>query len=414
MIKPQTLKGFRDFLPEQVIARHYVIDKIRSTFERFGYDPIETPALEYASVLLGKYGDEADKLIYLFEDRGGRRLGLRYDQTVPTARLIGQYPQLPLPFKRYQIQPVWRQEKPQKGRFREFLQCDADIFAKKITPLMDAEPIAIVYFALAALGFEKIMIKVNNRQTLFLLLQKAGIPKDKRMGVIISLDKIDKIGKDGVKRELSQKLGESFPINKILDLIVNVKTPDDLQEIINNARNLGVPDKIISFSPTLARGLEYYTGVIYEALITNYQVGSVVGGGRYDKLVGTFFGQDIPGSGFSFGFDRLIEAIEQFNLLPKKTTVTKVLVTVFSTEFLPASLELTAFLRNKGVTTELYLDPTTKLDKQLKYADKKGIPYAAIIGPEEVKNNTVTIKTLKTREQKRVGRDDLIKSLGGH
>lgn len=396
MIKPQTLKGFRDFLPKEAIARQWLIGKIVEVFERFGFDPLETPAIEYEEVLLGKYGEEGDKLLYRFQDKGERNVALRYDQTVPAARVVAQYPDLPKPFKRYQIQPVWRAEKPQKGRFREFLQCDADIFGTT-SPLADAEVIALSYFVLRNIGFSDFKILYNDRS----LFQNLPLP------AIQIIDKLGKIGKDKVKEELRKN---NLPEDLVDQIEKNSPTPI-LAETIDYAVKLGVEKTALSFSPTLARGLDYYTSMIFEINIEGYDAGSVCGGGRYDKLIGMFAGFDIPATGFAFGFDRLVEAANQFNLIPKKSTSTQILVTIFSKDFINESLSLTSKLRSAGIAAEIYPDLLAKLDKQLKYADKKGILYVAIIGPDEAKNGTVTLKNLKEKKQETVLLDDLVKLL---
>lgn len=396
MITPQTLKGFRDFLPAAAMKRQYVIGKIKGVFERFGFDPLETPALEYAETLLGKYGSEADKLLYLFEDRGGRRVGLRYDQTVPAARVVAQYRQkLPKPFKRYQIQPVWRAENPQKGRFREFLQCDADIFGSD-TVLADAEVIALAANTVKTLGASRFRILLNDR-TLF-----GSIP----LPAITIIDKLNKIGEDGVKKELEEK---GFGVSLLTAIRAN-RTPPRLAQIIKNAVALGVKRASLVFTPTLARGLDYYTSTIFEIEIEGYEAGAVCGGGRYDHLIGHFTGTDVPAVGFAFGFDRLLEALEQMNLLSAGSTATTVLVTVFLEDLLPQSLALTSRLRSEGINTEVSLD-TSKLDKQLKYADRKGIPYVVIQGPEEVAKGVVRLKGMKAQTQEELPIDQVIEKL---
>lgn len=396
MIKTQTLKGFRDFLPADAIKRQFVIGKITETFETFGFDPLETPALEYAETLLGKYGDEADKLLYLFEDNGKRKVGMRYDQTVPTARVVAQYGnELTMPFKRYQIQPVWRAENTQKGRFREFLQCDADIFGEA-SFLADAEIIALLGKTLENLGFSKYKILMNDR-TLF---------GDTPLPAIGIIDKLGKIGADGVKKELNDKGFDP----KILDVISQQKPTQRLNQIISTLSQVGIKAENIAFDPTLARGLDYYTSTIVEAVIDGYDAGSVSGGGRYDKLIGQFSGRDVSAVGFAFGFDRLVEAMEQQNLLPTGQTKTQVLVTVFSRDQLSSMLSLTSALRHEGVNTEVALD-VKKLDKQLKYADRKGIPYVIIQGPEEQAKNVVKLKTMKTKEQQELTIEQLIDKL---
>lgn len=381
-IKPQTLKGFRDFLPTEARKRQYVIDTLKKVFESYGFEPFETPALEYEEVLLGKYGEEGDKLMYRFEDLGKRKVALRYDQTVPLARVIAQYEnQLPMPFKRYQIQPVWRAENTQKGRYREFLQCDIDTVGTN-SPLADSEILSVIYEAFKSLGL-KVTIKINDRA----LLAKYD-PK-----VLISIDKIKKIGKDGVIAELEQK-GISNA-KDILEEITSLQRPEEL-----NLENT-------QFDPTLVRGLDYYTGLIFEADCPDYPAGSLGGGGRYDNLIGIFAGRQIPAVGFAFGFDRIIEAMDQLELFPKDLSISKVLVTVFSENLLDKSLEISSNLRSKNINTETYLDPSAKLEKQLKYADQKGIPYAVIIGPEEVKTGKVILKDLKKRTQVSVSINEL-------
>ncbi len=396
MIKAQTLKGFRDFLPPQALHRKWIVGKIVESFELFGFDPLETPAIEYEEVLMGKYGPEADKLLYRFTDRGERNVALRYDQTVPTARVVSQYPEITKPFRRYQIQPVFRAEKPQKGRYREFLQCDADIFGIA-SPLADAEIIAVLYHVLKNIGFTSFSIRYNDR-ALFSTLAS---------GAILVVDKLDKIGKDGVRKELQEK---GYDPN-ILDTIEGNKQTDYLLSVADYAFQLGVSKDSLVFYPTLARGLEYYTSTIFEVLIDGYTAGSVCGGGRYDKLIGLFTGQDVPAVGFAFGFDRLLEATIELNIAPSFQTASTLLVSIFSPQEVSNSLTLATYSRSMGINTEIYPDPNAKMEKQLKYADKKGIPYVAIIGPEEVKNNTVTVKNLKDRSQKNISKEDLAHAL---
>lgn len=395
----QTLRGFRDFLPADAIKRQYVINKIKEVFERFGFDPLETPALEYAQTLLGKYGDEADKLLYLFEDRGGRKVGLRYDQTVPASRVVAQYQQqLPTPFKRYQIQPVWRAENPQKGRFREFLQCDADIFGSASTRA-DAEVIALVSATLGALGVPRFRILLNDR----------ALFADAPLAAITIIDKLKKIGEDGVKRELE---GKGFDSLLLTSIRANEPSPR-LAEIIENAVTLGVKRASLVFTPTLARGLDYYTRTIFEVEVEGYDTGAVCGGGRYDNLIGQFTGSDVPAVGFAFGFDRLLEALDRLNLLPGGSTATNVLVTVFSNDHLTDSLSLVSQLRASGINAEVSLD-ADKLDKQLKYADRKGIPYVIIQGPEEVSKGVVKLKDMKAKMQEELTIEEVITKISSN
>lgn len=403
MIKPQTLKGFRDFLPEQAKKRQYVINTLKGVFESFGFAPLETPALEYEEVLLGKYGEEGDKLMYRFTDNGDRKVALRYDQTVPLSRVVAQYSsELSMPFKRFQIQNVWRAENTQKGRFREFLQCDCDIVGSS-SPLSDAEVIAVAAKAVQTLGFSKFKVLVNDRTTF------AGLP----IAAIIAVDKLKKIGPEGVVNELLGKgiAKTSDEAYAMLKAIEEKHPTERLQQIFSTLETLGVSKEQFEYTPTLARGLDYYTGLIFEIEIDGYTAGSVCGGGRYDKLIGMFNGQDVPAVGFAFGFDRLIEALTEQNLFPESLQTTQVLITIFSKELQDASVELTGNLRAAGIPTELYLDDTAKMEKQLKFALTKNIPYLAIIGPEEAEKNMVTLKNLKTREQKTLSVEELIQEL---
>ncbi len=402
MIKAQTLKGFRDFLPLQMRKRQYVINILKSVFESFGFEPLETPALEYEEILLGKYGTEGDKLMYRFTDNGGRKVALRYDQTVPLARVVGQYQnRLPMPFKRYQIQPVWRAENTQKGRFREFLQCDIDTVGSA-SSLSDAEIIACILKSFEKLGFKNFKILINDR-SIFSNLSKKGTFSEKSMQIIIrAMDKLKKIGKEAVLDEMIAKGLPSEQATFALQTIEQMQPTEKLKEIFDSLSKLGINESQYEFSPTLARGLDYYTGLIFEVEVDGYTAGSVAGGGRFDKLIGMFAGKDIPAVGVAFGFDRIIEAMEELNLFPSDLNTTKVLVTVFSKELLEESIKVISRLRSKNIATELWLDPETKLEKQLKYADKKGIPYVVIIGPEEAEADKVTLKNLKNQIQEKL------------
>ncbi len=407
-IKAQTLKGFRDFLPAEANARGFVIGKIVEVFRRFGFEPLETPALEYEEVLNGKYGEEGDKLMYRFEDNGGRKVALRYDQTVPLARVVAQYPELPKPFKRYQIQPVWRAENTQKGRYREFLQCDADIVGSS-SPLADAEIIVLAARALENLGVEDYKILINDRNIWYGIKIQKPIPSDKILPVVIALDKLKKIGPEGVVKEIQSAGFSEEEAKDILEKTEIAEETDYLKSVLENVYRLGLDKSKIEFEPVLARGLNYYTSTIFEIEIEGYTVGSVGGGGRYDNLIGLYSGNEQPAVGFAFGFDRLMEAMEQLNLLPANTTSAQVLVTIFSPELLDKSLEVSSRLRSNNINTELYLDPNAKLDKQLKYADQKGIPYVVIIGPDEAAKDLVTLKNLNEKTQDTLSPEELLK-----
>lgn len=409
MQKVQTLKGFRDFLPSKMAIRNEAIARLKKVFEKYGFDELQTPSLEYQEVLSGKYGKEAEKLMYLFLDPGGRKVGLRYDLTVPLARVIATNQELPKPFKRFQIQPAWRAEKPQKGRYREFYQCDVDIVGSN-SPISDAEILAVINDSMISLGFEKFKIKINSREVLFSSMKKAGIEESEFLSIAQSIDKLDKNEKDEVEREL---LGKGLSQETIKKLFVNFENarPDNyLLTVIKYAEKLGVK-KTLEFTPTLSRGLDYYTGPIFETVVDKPKIGSITGGGRYDKLLKNLGGIDLPAVGTTIGLDRVCDVIEELNLWPNisKTNI-KVLVTVFSDEFLEKSLETATLLREKSIKTEIY-QGLSNLDKQLKYADKKEIPYVVIIGPDEIKNNLISLKDLKNETQITLPLEEVVKKL---
>jgi histidyl-tRNA synthetase len=329
--KPRVLKGFRDFLPETMRVRQFVLKKFIETFEEFGYEPLETPALEYQDVLLGKYGKESDRLVYTFKDKGGRGVGLRYDLTVPISRVLAMYKdKLVLPFKRYQVQPVFRAEKPQRGRFREFIQADFDIFGVK-TPLADAEIIAVTYQALRKIGLSDFMIKINSRRVLFKLLDGLKVEKRDQPGVLQSLDKMEKIGKEGVSKELLKKgFDENFTIS-LLEAVGKAKPDANLLEVLRLVESFGIPKKYFKFDPSLARGLDYYTGPIYETYVTKPKIGSITGGGRYDELIEQLGGPSIPATGTTIGLDRICEVLAELGILEDKVgkSSSRVLVASF-------------------------------------------------------------------------------------
>ena len=414
MIKLQTLKGFRDFLPQEARKRQYVINKLKTVFESFGFEPLETPVLEYEETLTGKYGDEGDKLMYRFEDNGKRRVAMRYDQTVPLSRVVAQYQNdLPTIFKRYQIQPVWRADKPQKGRYREFVQCDVDTIGTD-SPLADAEIIATAVRSLETLGFKKFKILINDRENLKFINENERLPEEENMMIIRAVDKLKKIGKDGVINELLTNGFSKEIAQRVMQEVETRKPTPYLLQIFEALETLGIDKNTFAFAPTLARGLDYYTGVIFEIEAEDYPVGSICGGGRYDKLIGMFAGRQISAVGCSFGFDRTIEAMEELKLFPDDlaNSSTTVLVTIFSEELKQKSLETVNKLREQNINTEIYLGEIKEknpLERQLKYADQKQIPFIAIIGPEEAEKNVITFKNMQTREQKQSTIDELIR-----
>jgi len=415
-ITPKTLKGFRDFLPLEARKRQYVINTLKEVFERYGFEPLETPVLEYEEILAGKYGDEGDQLMYRFEDNGKRRVAMRYDQTVPTARVVAQYgsasspqgaPLLPIPFKRYQIQPVWRAENTQKGRYREFVQCDIDTIGID-SALSDAEIIATAVEFCKKLGFKNFKVLINDRKVFEKLSTQA----------IITIDKLKKIGEDGVCEELVKKqiVGSTAEAKITLQELLDREPTERLIEIFKALEQLGVDQDVVEFSPTLARGLNYYTGMIFEIEVADYPVGSICGGGRYDELIGMFADRQIPAVGLALGFDRTIEAMEALGLFPTdvEKSSTQVLVTIFSEDLKQKSLEIASKLRNENINAEIYLGEIKEknaLEKQLKYADAKAIPYVIILGQKEIEKNSLTLRNMQTREQEEGSLDEILQKL---
>lgn len=399
----QTVKGFKDYLPAEALKRKFVVEKIVEVFQKFGFDPLETPTLEYADTLKGqgKYGEE-EKLIYQFKTPGGDEVALKYDQTVPLARVVAQYGAsgtqvLPLPFKRYQIQPAYRGENPQKGRYREFLQCDADIIGIS-TPLADAETLGLVWEIYQSLGLD-VLIKINDR-TLFTGIE----PK-----FLSAIDKLNKVGEEGVLAELERKGLGTKEAAVLLDRVKNLQPTDNLKQVISLYQGMGYPQDALFFDPTLVRGLDYYTGLILESVLKATPISSSLGGGgRWDEMIGKFTGINLPAVGYSVGLDRTIEAMEEAGVLQITPTQTKILVTIFSEELAKQSLEVCSQLRSRSINAEVWLDPAVKLEKQLKYADQKGIPFALIIGPEEAAENKVILKDLENRTQELLSLDEVI------
>jgi len=407
---PLTLKGFRDFLPETMAVRNYVKNLFIETFETFGFEPLETPTLEYSSTLMGKYGNEADKLVYSFQDQGERQVGLRYDLTVPTAKVLAIYSQqITLPFKRYQIQSVYRAEKPQKGRYREILQCDIDTFGTT-SPTADAEIVAVIYTILNKLNFKKYSIRLNSRKVLIDILSQSSITKNQN-SALQSLDKFQKIGEEGVRKELISKDFSQLQINSIFKCIKEAKPDENLQSVFAAIKAFGVPETAYIFDPTLVRGLDYYTGTIFETYVEEPKIGSITGGGRYDNLIKTLGGPDIPAVGTTLGLDRIVDCIIELNLLSNlpKTKV-KVMVGNFGPDTQKQSLELTSLLRQNNISAIFYPD-ADKIGKQFKYASANNIPYVALIGSNEATNSEVTLKNMTTGVQKTIITKEIINSI---
>lgn len=429
---PQVLKGMRDFLPPRMILRHYVIDQLRRVFERFGFEPLQTPAIEYAETLEGKFGEEADKLIYKFEDRGGREVGLRYDLTVPLARVVSMYPELIKPFKRYQIAPVWRAERPQRGRYREFYQCDVDIVGCE-SMAADAEVVTVAYQALRQLGFAAFLVLINNRKILQGVATKLGLTPEQALAVWRIVDKWDKIGPEAVRAELaasgisSETIDQLFALfdlpgsnrevlqtlaDRLRDVPVALEGIHELEQLLEYLQLSEIPPEFLRVDLHMVRGLEYYTGPIFEIVVERPRIGTITAGGRYDRLIGLLGPVSYPAVGISLGLERLIDVIDELGLAPAdvRSTVTEVLVTVFDRELLPTSLSIAASLRAAGLNTEVFLEPG-RLSNQLRYASRKNIPIAIIVGPDEAARGQAIVRNMVTGQQEQVEHGALLSAI---
>jgi len=417
-------KGMRDFLPGEVLKREYVIGVITDVFQTFGFEPIATPVLELEETLMGKYGDEAEKLIFLAHHPGGKEeLALRYDLSVPLSRYVAMHEnELVLPFRRYHIAPVWRAERPQRGRYRELYQCDVDIVGVADMSA-DAEMISLVTTALRRLGFADFTVKINSRKILIGIGIYAGVPEAQRADLYRSVDKLDKIGPDSVKAELRDSgIGEEAisrmmgllemrqgnldslrALGRELEGIAPVQEGiRELEEMVAGMDALNVPMENYEIDFAMVRGLSYYTGPIYETIITRPQnLGSVTGGGRYDGLIGLFRKQSLPNTGTSLGIERIIDLMDLLNLYPPELTgtVVQVLVTVFDEHTQSDSLRLASDLRAAGIRTEAYLQLNRSIGRQLQYADRKGVQIAAFMGTEEIAAGTVKFKRLRDGQE---------------
>jgi len=405
MIEPRTLKGFRDFGFQSQVARQASFAKIQSVFESFGFLPMATPVLEYKEILMGKYGDD-EKLIYSFKDNGDRDVAMRYDLTVPLARYVAQNQgRLVYPFKRYQIAPVWRADNPQKGRFREFYQCDVDAVGTS-SPLADAEVIACLCKALEAIGLSEYLVRVNDRRNF-------EVFGDNASEVIRSIDKFDKIGEEKVLEELQNKqidLEQLEIVKQIMSGDFSAPQMPALTELRNKIIALGVSEKNIAIDLSIARGLDYYTSTVFEIIIPSKpEFGSVCGGGRYDSLVDQYSKDSLPAVGGSIGIDRLLDALESTGELSTGSVV-KVLVLNQDEQLQGDYVNIATQLRSSGINTEIYYEPA-KLEKQFKYAESKAIPYAVIIGQDERARGVVKLKNLATREQEELTLEQIIETL---
>lgn len=429
-MEPQIPKGFRDFLPERMRLRKRLIAQMTDIFERFGFEPLDTPCLEYAETLEGKYGEEGDRLIYKFQDRGERMVALRYDLTIPLSRVAAMHPELIKPFKRYHIAPVWRADKPQKGRFREFYQCDIDIIGTT-SSYADGELLVITCSVLKELGFKNFIIRINNRKILNAFARNNGIAPEKLPDFLRSLDKLDKAGLAGVFAELTEKNLLTAGLREILTGLAGDHGSEnhesglalleslvrgqeagaegmaELRVIHETLKNHGVDPACYRFDFTLARGLDYYTGPIFETIVTEPKIGSITGGGRYDNLIGLFSKETFPATGTSFGLERLVTIMEELGSADIKTSLTRVLITQFDPQLMPQNLKIAGMLRQAGINTEVYYSPD-KLKKQLTYASNKSIPFVAILGPDENAQGAITVKNMALGSQKTVPQSGLV------
>ena len=445
--KPSIPKGTRDFSPAEMAGRDYIFNTVRGVFKKYGYSPIETPAMENLSTLLGKYGEEGDKLLFKVLNSGDAfsgvtpdmlsnsnalsvkvcEKGLRYDLTVPFARFVVQHQnELVFPFKRYQIQPVWRADRPQKGRYREFYQCDVDVVGSN-SLLNELELVQIVDEVFGKLGLS-VSVKINNRKVLSGIAEVSG-HADKLIDITVAIDKIDKIGIEAVKDELRAKGIDNSAISVIEPILslsgttreklasirtilsnseTGIKGIEELEELFGLIESAGVKCNT-ELDLSLARGLNYYTGAIFEVKSLEAAMGSICGGGRYDDLTGIFGLKGVSGVGISFGADRIYDVISALDRFPKDAVEgTKVLFTNMGKRELLYTIPIVKQLRESGIPAEIYTDET-KLKKQFDYAEKKGIPFLAIVGEDEVTNSKISLKNLSTGEQKVIEKQDIVK-----
>jgi len=452
MQKPSLPKGTRDFGPAQMARRNYILDTIKDAFQLFGYHQIETPAMENLNTLTGKYGDEGDQLLFKILNSGDflknvsqadlekgykstltkvSEKGLRYDLTVPFARfVVMNRNELTFPFKRFQIQPVWRADRPQKGRYREFYQCDADVVGTD-SLVCEAEIILMIRRVFSKLKLQDYSIKLNNRKILTGISEAIG-EAGKEGPLCVAIDKLDKIGWDSVKDELKTREFSDSAIDKLAPLVslqagitskleflksfladseTGLKGVQELEEVIEILRLMGENLEYVDFDLMLARGLSYYTGAIFEVKVNNASIGSVSGGGRYDNLTGVFGLSGVSGVGFSFGVDRLYDVLEELKLFPEESVQsTKLLLTHFDQTGMNYALGTLRFFREAGIKAEIYPDKA-KMKKQLDFAVKKGIPYIGICGDDEIASKTIALKNLDSGEQENVSIEEALRKL---
>lgn len=427
-IQPRTLKGFRDFLPESMVIREHLIQQAREVFKQFGFAPIDTPVLEYAEILTGKGSDETDRQMYAFEDHGKRKVGMRFDLTVPLARFAAQHvPKLGTPFKRYHIAPVWRGENTQSGRYREFMQCDFDTIGTE-SVVADVEIGLVIHRLLQTLNVGDFTIRINNREVLNGILEWFGV-SERLTPVLRCLDKLEKAGAETVQRELETSAELSAAQSE--DLVNFVQSGADLdllesklessQQAVAGIKRLrqmsdallaaGVAEDCFQLDLTIARGLDYYTGMVFETNLDDLPgIGSVCSGGRYDNLAGLYTKQHLPGVGASLGLDRLLAALEELQRLPDVRPVAEVFLPYFAEDRLADYLRLASHLRDAGISVELYPEPK-RLGQQLKYADQRGFSIAVIAGSEELDAGNCQIKDLRNNVKTEVSLSDVVSGI---
>ncbi|MBN1618666.1 histidine--tRNA ligase [Candidatus Dojkabacteria bacterium] len=435
-LKPQRLKGFNDWFAGDMKLREYVISVFKKVFESYGYEPLETPALEYTQMMLDISGDEAESLFYRFKDPGGRDVMLKYEVMTGMCRAVAQnISNLPMPYKRYQIQRVWRSENTQRGRYREFTQCDADTIGTT-SMQADAEFIEMGIEITGKLGFKDYIARISNRKFLAGIAQYLDIPEQSIYGFFMSIDKLSKIGVDQVIEEMTERRGVTLEqAKKCMQLIepsqfekmafvdvansfmntigkteIGKEGLDELVEIDRYLKMSNFDEKYYRFDTTIARGLASYTGPIWEFDVIDGGVGSIAGCGRYDKLIGRYVGRDVPSTGGSFGIERVCDIIKDQGIINLGKTTIDLLVTIFAEDLFENSLKVASQFREKGISTLVYPE-VEKVGKQLQYADKKGIPWVIVVGSDEVKQNKVQLKNMKTGEQSLLSVVDAIETV---
>ena len=449
--KPSTPKGTRDFLPQEVAKRNYIFDAIKKVFKKYGFAPIETPSFELASTLLGKYGEEGDRLIFKILNSGEKvkkadlealkngnlarfsnslaEKALRYDLTVPFARFVVQHQNdISFPFKRYQIQPVWRADRPQHGRYQEFFQCDADVVGSD-SLLYEVDFVQIFDEALSDLKIPDFTIKINNRKILSGIAEVSG-EQDNLITITVAIDKLDKIGKDGVIKELKNKGISEVAVEKILPLFsiegdtesrldqmaeylssseIGLQGVNELRWVFDKVNMLGLREAKLEFDVTLARGLNYYTGAIFEVKANGVKMGSICGGGRYDDLTGIFGMKGVSGVGISFGADRIYDVLTELELFPEAVDERlEILFINFGEEAELKCMELSHELRGKGIAAELY-PSSVRMNKQMKYANDRGVRYIGLLGEDEMRRGVIQLKNMDSGEQKEYPQNNLVK-----